>query len=385
MTTTQDRQPIPGTDTAPAAATDVAATPPRPRRRLPVLDGLRLMAALMVALFHFTTINLADSWGTASNAIVFPGLTQVAWYGWSGVELFFMISGFVICMSCWGRSVSDFARSRLVRLFPAYWPAVLITTAVVTLWPVARDPIAPHDMLVNLTMLNEPLKVPSADLSYWTLWAEARFYLLFALLVAWGLTLRRVLWFSYVWLILSVLAISSNEPLLNVVLQPTYAPYFAAGIGFYLIHRFGPDIRLWGLIGLSWALAMHMLVARITQESKTLKHTLSLPVGMLIVTTFFAIMTVVALGWTSRVQWRWLTTAGLLTYPFYLLHQHIGLTLIHGLQDVRPRYLTLAAVILTLLGAAWLLHRFIERPLARLLRAKLGKPANSPIRAARVE
>ena len=96
-------------------------------------------------------------------------------------------------------------------------------------------------------------------------------------------------------------------------------------------------------------------------------------------------MTVVALGWTSRVQWRWLTTAGLLTYPFYLLHQHIGLTLIHGLQDVRPRYLTLTAVILTLLGAAWLLHRFIERPLARLLRAKLAKPADSPIPATRVK
>jgi len=243
----------------------------------------------------------------------------------------------------------------------------------VTLWPVARDPITPHDMLVNLTMLNEPLKVTSADLSYWTLWAEARFYLLFAFLVAWGLTLRRVLWFGYGWLLLSVIAVSAQEPLLNVVLQPTYAPYFAAGIGFYLIHRFGPDIRLWGLVGLSWALAMQMLVARISKESKTLHHALSLPIGMLVVTTFFAIMTVVALGWASRVQWRWLTTAGLLTYPFYLLHQHIGLTVIHGMQDVRPRYLTLAVVILALLGAAWLLHRFIERPLARLLRAKLAE------------
>jgi peptidoglycan/LPS O-acetylase OafA/YrhL len=368
VTTTQDPRPL--TDAPPAVADQPAR--PRPVERLALLDGLRLTAALMVALFHYTAINLDASWGAKPHAVVFPGLVTATTYGWLGVELFFMISGFVICMSCWGRTVPEFARSRIVRLFPAYWPAVLITFAVVTLWPIARTPITPNQLVVNLTMMNEPLKVPSADLSYWTLWAEARFYLLFAFLVWYGLTQRRVLWFGYAWLIGSVVAVAANEPLLTVLLQPAYAPYFVAGIACYLIHRFGPDIRLWGLVFLAWALSMNALVKRVAAESATLHHHLSLSVTMVIVTAFFAILVLVASGVVPRVRWRWLTTAGLLTYPFYLLHQHIGLTIIHALQDVRPRYLTLAFVITVMMAAAWLLHRSIERPLAQLLRRRLA-------------
>ncbi|WP_230860490.1 acyltransferase family protein [Actinoplanes aureus] len=364
-------------------AADLEATvrlPAQPRRtgRLAVIDGLRLMAALMVALFHFTGLNLADSWGTGAKAVVFPRLIHITSWGWLGVELFFMISGFVICMSCWGRTAGAFARSRVVRLFPAYWPAVLISAAVVMLWPVARDPITVNQLVVNLTMLNEPLKVPSADLSYWTLWAEARFYLLFGLLVWYGLTLERVLWFAYGWLVVAVITVNVKEPLLTTVFQPTYAPYFVAGIAFYLIHRFGSDIRIWGLVALSWAMAMHMLVARVAYEAKALHRPMSLTVGMLIVTLFFVLLGAVALGWSSRVQWRWLTVAGALTYPFYLLHQHIGLTIIHAMQDVRPRLLTLAFVILVMLGAAWLLHRLIEKPLARVLKRKLEQASAAP-------
>ncbi len=91
----------------------------------------------------------------------------------------------------------------------------------------------------------------------------------------------------------------------------------------------------------------------------------------LIVTLFFVLLAAVALGWTSRVRWRWLTVAGALTYPFYLLHQHIGLTIIHAMQDVRPRHVPLAVAILTMLITAWLLHRLDERPLARVLKRKL--------------
>lgn len=49
-----------------------------------------------------------------------------------------MVSGFVICMSAWGRSVGDFAVSRVSRLFPAYWAAVAFTTLVLFNWPEVR-------------------------------------------------------------------------------------------------------------------------------------------------------------------------------------------------------------------------------------------------------
>lgn len=115
---------------------------------------------------------------------MFPTAFPFAAYGWLGVELFFLISGFVICMSCWGRSVGDFFTSRVTRLYPAYWFAVLATTAVLLLIPGGQKPLPWPDVLTNLTMLQEPLGVRMVDGVYWTLFAELRFYLLFAL-VAW--------------------------------------------------------------------------------------------------------------------------------------------------------------------------------------------------------
>lgn len=86
-------------------------------------------------------------------ATVFPGASACAAYGWLGVEIFFVVSGFVICMSAWGRGVGEFAASRISRLFPAYWAAVLFTAGVLFAWPEVRGVKAFSDVVVNLSML----------------------------------------------------------------------------------------------------------------------------------------------------------------------------------------------------------------------------------------
>ncbi|WP_053728808.1 acyltransferase family protein [Streptomyces sp. WM6378] len=106
----------------------LTARPPR----LAALDGLRLVAALMVVCYHY--LALSRPWGH-NPATIFPTLHRFAEFGWLGVEVFFLVSGFVICMSVWGRSLGDFAVSRVSRLFPAYWVAVPLTALVVKKWP----------------------------------------------------------------------------------------------------------------------------------------------------------------------------------------------------------------------------------------------------------
>ncbi|MEU3456047.1 acyltransferase [Micromonospora sp. NPDC006766] len=355
------------------------ATPVREGRsraggRLTIIDGLRLVAALMVAMYHYTGYapGVRDAWG-AGPEVAFPWLRGASAYAFLGVELFFIISGFVICMSCWGRTPGAFFRSRVTRLYPAYWAAVLITTAVVTVWPTVRARRSWSDVLLNLTMLQNPLDRPPVDAVYWTLWNEALFYLLFSVVVWRGLTLSRTIEFCYGWLIASVLSVNSDLPLLRRLLQPEYAPFFVAGIALYLIYRFGPDLMLWGLVGASYLLAQFWTARRVAHVgADILDRQLSPAVGVLLITAFFLVMTVVALGWTARIQWRWLTTAGLLTYPFYLLHEYIGWAIIHAVRDVAPRPVVLVAVVLLMLGAAWLVHRLIERPVARMLRDGLA-------------
>ncbi|GAA2690341.1 acyltransferase family protein [Actinoplanes palleronii] len=340
------------------------------------LDGLRLVAALMVVLYHYAGLpRVASVWDVPSIVHAFPDLSRIASYGWLGVELFFLISGFVICMSSWGRDAGAFARSRIVRLFPAYWAAVLITVAVTAIWSEPRPLTANwSEILTNLTMLPKPLGVPQVEGVYWTLWVEARFYLLFAFLVWWGLTTRRVLVFGYGWLIVATYAVEAESPLLSTIVMPDYAAFFAGGIGFFLIHKFGSDLKFWGLVGFSWLIAQHNTYDMVLLVNRPMPRPMSATAGVLLVTVFYVLMAGVALGWFRRVTWGWLTTAGLLTYPFYLLHEKIGWVLIHQMRDLRPRYLTLMITVAVMLVAAWLLHRLVERPLAGYLRTRLATP-----------
>src|SRR5690606_37666635 len=105
----------------------------RPRKqgagRLVAMDGLRFGAAAAVLLYHFTaTSTVASYWGTVPER-AFPVLNEVTRYGWLGVELFFMISGFVILLSADGRGVAGLDSSRVGRQYPEYWPSIDITLA----------------------------------------------------------------------------------------------------------------------------------------------------------------------------------------------------------------------------------------------------------------
>jgi peptidoglycan/LPS O-acetylase OafA/YrhL len=349
------------------------------RSRIPALDGLRLFAALAVVAYHYTGYGPAvrRSWGVPAFE-AFPGLSAVTQYGRLGVELFFLISGFVICMSAWGRDLGAFVRSRVTRLFPAYWAAVLLTTGVVALFSTQYHHVSGTDLLVNLTMLETPMGVPVVDGVYWTLWVEACFYLLFAFVVWRGLTRRRVVAFCFLWLAVAVLCTKAPDPLVKALVQPTYAPYFIAGIAFYLIHRFGSDLKLWGLIGACFALSADWVASDAVAAGKAMNQPMPAAPAVAAVAAFYGVMALVALGKLSHIRWRWLTTAGILTYPLYLVHELNGWVLIHALRTSLPqvpRYALLAVVTAVALIGAWLLHRLVERPVAGLLRRRLAPAA----------
>lgn len=71
----------------------------------------------------------------------------------------------------------------------------------------------------------------------------------------------------------------------------------------------------------------------------------------LIYTAFLLFMVAVALGYTDRMRWKWLVTAGALTYPLYLTHYLAGTVLISRLRDTMdPRLLV--AVVIAVCGAS---------------------------------
>ena len=73
-------------------------------------------------------------------------------------------------------------------------------------------------------------------------------------------------------------------------------------------------------------------------------------------------------GPIARIQWGWLTFAGALTYPLYLVHGQLGYFVIDMLQDGLHSYVVLALATVASFVVANLIHRFVERPSARPLR-----------------
>ncbi|WP_055493301.1 acyltransferase [Streptomyces sp. TP-A0356] len=359
-------------------------TPPeargnRPAPRLRALDGLRLICALMVAAYHYGGRDgeVARAWG-ASPRVQFP--TAHSWFafGCLGVQTFFVISGFVICMSGWGRPLKSFVVSRAARLLPAYWAAVILVAAVFALPWVPYKGTTFSDFLVNLTMLQTPLGVNRVLGVCWTLWAEVRFYALFALCVVLpGANRRRILLFCGGWTLAASISATAHQPFLDAVLMPQYASLFIGGIGLYLLHRNRRDAAAWLIVVFSWLISQHYAVAGLWHPANPHFFSYRPQYAIILAVTFgFVAVGAVALGAFGWANWRWLTVAGALTYPFYLVHEHLGwvvLGVLHRRLGL-PSYATVALTVAAMLLLAWVLYRFVEQRLAPVLKRLLTGP-----------
>lgn len=156
--------------------------------RLPGLDLLRSIAILWVMLFHsFVVGGLGPSWSWLSR------------YGWMGVDLFFVLSGFLIgtqVLKPLARgerlSFTDFYLRRAFRILPAYWAVLLIYL----LWPAFREApgMEPWWKFVTFTMnLSIDYLQNTAFSHAWSLCVEEHFYWVFPLLAVW-LTRRPAIW-----------------------------------------------------------------------------------------------------------------------------------------------------------------------------------------------
>ncbi|MEV7009073.1 acyltransferase [Streptosporangium sp. NPDC051022] len=369
----------------------MTGTVDRGNGRLAELDLLRFVAAMAVVSFHYL-IAFASVWGERP-AKLFPAVAPLSSLGILGVELFFMISGFVILMSIWGRSLGAFALSRLVRLYPAYWVSVAAVAAVYGLTAAtALDPkLSLRDYLVNLTMFQRAAGVTDANGVYWSLWAELRFYLLISILVIVGVTFARCLVFMGVWLLAAVaagvLGLAENE-WVQLIVMPKYAPYFVAGMAFYLMTRFGPKVVLWCVAGISGGLAVDAALARVAGRIEAAGREAMPAADWAVVATvacFYVLMAMVALGWLSRLRWRGLVVLGALTYPLYLFHTPVAVVLVPALRDALPPWLTALVTVLVTMALSYVVHRVAERPVQEFVKARrrrraaaAGPPAPTP-------
>lgn len=347
------------------------------KERFHEIDVLRGLACLMVVVFHYLHRGPEAGWITARASPLVDGLAR---YGYLGVHLFFIISGFVIFMSAEGATTRRFAASRVARLYPAFWFAAPLTALVAWLAASETFKVQLLQLAVNLTMAPHWFGVEFVDGAYWSLAVELHFYLLVALALATGL-LARAEWLVGGWLLLS--AANAVRPMfpLEFWLDAKWAPLFSAGICAYLIRTRGANVVRLGLFSVAYLLALGytalpLLVAARAPGAASGDNPWVVAAA---ITLFFALFTGIALRLWQLPASRLSVWAGLLTYPVYLLHQNIGYITIEALQEwVAPLGVRAALVGLMIGGIAWVCVRCVEQPLAPRLKRALDAPRPSP-------
>nr|WP_281178430.1 acyltransferase [Streptosporangium amethystogenes] len=339
------------------------------RDRLYEIDALRITAAVSVVIYHY----VFSAYAGGVSKVGFPVGSEIARFGYLGVDMFFMISGFVVLLSAWNRRPGAFLVSRIVRLYPAFWVAVTITALVSVTLSMGKYPITLVQYLANLTMFNSLPDIPNVDVVYWTLWAEIRFYALVFVLAWIGITRSRVVRVLWGWLALTFLLQSGVLPapvrsVADLVVQSQFSHYFIAGMALCLVYRFGLSAQLAAIVLISFGNAVYRGIEFAGKVGARYHTEIESSVVVTVIVAIFIVLFLVSLRVTRRLGRPWFAVAGALTYPLYLIHAHIGFVIFDRLGGVVQWHVLLVGMVALMCLAAYAIHTLVERPLAPLLK-----------------
>ena len=330
--------------------------------RVRELDLLRFIAALAVVLYHYTYHRTV----AGSPDVVFPMLERATARGYLGVNLFFMISGFVILWTARARPPAAFVISRITRLYPEFWLAVVLSACTFAFFPLGPGPrLTIATVLANLTMVPQFMRAPYVDGVYWTLGVELKFYALLWLLSVTRQMPRIETW-VFGWLAVETYCFAFGGPhfLRSVAIHP-FGPFFIAGCLFFLVRSEGLTVaRGLGLLlclGLSIVESMGEMEKFVQPADITMEARLT--TGALIVVFFLAFLLIAVrtaeVGFAHRLAF-----LGALTYPLYLTHNIAKAVMLSLGRGLHP-YLQLAIALAFSLALSSAMVLLIERRLRK--------------------
>lgn len=326
--------------------------------RLVEIDALRGIAALAVVLFHYTTQFGKLFGANPPPTISFPD-------GHYGVNLFFIISGFVIFMTLERTSKPmDFVVSRFSRLFPAYWLAIVLTYGVTHLLDLPGKLVDIGAAFGNLIMIHGLFRIPHVDGVYWTLEIELLFYTgmlcLFQMQglqrihhVLLGLFSVRLLYF----VLERRFGIELSWTISHLLILP-FIPWFALGISVYLAtHRHDLQSRRRAALT-----AVCAILTLLLTEPWFIASLAVVLAGMVYLA---------ARGQLHFLRQRLFVWLGAISYPLYLLHENIGWSIQLRLRDLAvPTDVGVLLTLATSLILATAVTRWVEQPAMRWIRRR---------------
>jgi exopolysaccharide production protein ExoZ len=349
------------------------------------IQVLRALAALLVVHGH------------ASG----PSGLGLAWTeGANGVDLFFVISGFIIAHVA-ALDPSQFMTRRLIRIVPIYWTSTLALYLLVLAMPrlfhtTSSDPVL---LVRSLAFLPTASNVHSSDgiphptlSGGWTLNYEMYFYAVFAIALAWSRPRATRL---AVALLVAVLA--------ALQLTPLHESPVACFYGDPIILEFAYGVAAFHVV--RWVEARRRVAPAPRGEQAALVAGAVL--GLVVLTfnyelfgafprwltsgipAFVVVVCAVLLERVHQVRItnRWVILAGDASYVMYLIHAYVVFGVLrlvlgsHRLAELPGQLLTLGLMAVST-AAAIAIYRWYEQPILRLLKRRFIAPRPAAIRAA---
>lgn len=324
------------------------------------IDGLRAVAVLPVILFH-------------AGFSVFSG-------GFVGVDVFFVISGYLITSILIAEleqgkfSIARFYERRARRILPALFLVMLSCVPFAYMWMLPSQLTDFSESIVSVVFFASNILfwresgyfAPAAELKpllhTWSLAVEEQYYLLFPLLLLllWRLGRRSLFWIIVISALLSLLLAEwgwRNAPTANFYLAPTRFWELLAGsiCAFLTVGREQRSSNAMSILGL--ALIVFSIFGYDESVPFPSIYTLVPVFGTVLVILFAAKGT-----WVARLlSWRGFVGIGLISYSAYLWHQPLfAFARLHSLSE--PSHALMAFLALAALLLAWATWRYVEQP-----------------------
>lgn len=367
----------------------------RPVQQIHALTGVRIVAALWVVAFHVRG-NLASEFPT-----IYPYFAPLIIHGEFGVDLFFMLSGYVLALN-YGRrmgvrlersATAKFWWARLARVWPAYF-ATLMFAAVwhgIFLAIGVNDPVAPRDYSVWSFLRQTGLFVlwtePDFDRltwngAAWSVSAEALAYLLFPVVALLVFRLSHAL--GARGLMITGFVVISPIVILAAAMGSLYAPwmwllrilcsFLAGAIIYFGLERLGNTsrVRLGGSIG---AIVAVVAIIGLLYLSEAIHRPV---IALLAIPAMLVLIASLAVGdrWVvAGLGLKIFVIGGMASYSIYLVHMPL-IEILWTAQGVFPflapgtigskiAFILLPVVVV---GVGYCLWRFFEEPARRAMR-----------------
>jgi len=289
------------------------------------IEALRAIAALMVLLFHFITFYNGETFLVASEYV-----RSSSEFGAQGVEMFYIISGFVMMLSLTRKKYTiagfgSYCLKRGLRILPLYWLVIALMIVIDLAWQVAPDW---KNLLCNMSFTVELF-----DGTRWmnpvfsTLGVEVQFYLLLGLLFP---LLKANRWLKYIVFALWLLA-GYYTPEHYTVLNA--GPFFIVGMLLYDASQSDRNLNFGGI-------ALILVALSALQQFQD--------VTIVLVTLYLMLIV--------QPTWKPLVRLGEVSYSIYLTHGIFGGWLLYFCAspfygNLQSPWLIVPAAIFSVLGA----------------------------------